>query len=121
MQNIPIQDFPKDTILVGDEISASLLAEVSQKHLQGIVSVKGSANSHVAILARAMGIPAVVGVSGLPAHMIEGKQIIVDGYHGEVITSPTAAMIALFRRLAKEEKELYAGLDELKDSQRTNA
>lgn len=110
-----IHAYPSDTILVGDEITASLLAEVSQKQLQGIVSLKGSANSHAVILARAMGIPAVVAVANLPLNLIEGKQIIVDGYHGEVITSPTSTMIADFSRLAKEEKELYAGLEELRE------
>ncbi len=111
----PPHAYPKDTILVGDEISASDLAEVPQGHLLGMVSLKGSANSHVAILARAIGIPAVMGVSGFPAHKCEQKQIIVDGYHGEVITSPTPTMIADFARLAAEEKELYAGLDELRE------
>ncbi|MCS5712555.1 phosphoenolpyruvate--protein phosphotransferase [Candidatus Berkiella aquae] len=107
--------YPHDTILVGDEISASDLAEVPQDHLLGIVSLKGSANSHVAILARAIGIPAVMGVAGFPAHKCDRKQIIVDGYHGEVFTSPTQAMISDFARLAAEEKELYAGLDELRE------
>ncbi|HRE30716.1 MAG TPA: PEP-utilizing enzyme, partial [Candidatus Berkiella sp.] len=98
-----------------DEISASDLAEVPQDHLLGIVSLKGSANSHVAILARAIGIPAVMGVAGFPAHKCDQKQIIVDGYHGEVFTSPTQAVISDFARLAAEEKELYAGLDELRE------
>lgn len=111
----PIQHYPEDTILVGDDISASFLAEISQNHLLGIVSVKGSANSHTAILARAMGIPAVMGVGGLPLYKIEGKRIIVDGYHGEVFTSPTPTMIENFSRLVKEEKALYEGLSVLRD------
>lgn len=114
-ESIPIQNYPTDTILIGDDISASFLAEVSQNHLLGVVSVKGSANSHVAILARAMGIPAVMGVAGLQLHRLEAKQVIIDGYHGEVLTSPTPAMILNFGRLAKEEKELYAGLSVLRD------
>lgn len=114
-ENLPIQAYPKDTILVGDEVSASALAEVPQGHLLGVVSTKGSANAHVAILARAIGIPAVMGVTGFPYHKLEGKQIIVDGYNGEVFTSPSSGMIADFYRLAQEEKELYAGLDELRE------
>ncbi|MBN9287688.1 MAG: phosphoenolpyruvate--protein phosphotransferase [Gammaproteobacteria bacterium 39-13] len=114
-ENHPVQAYPKNTILVGDEVSASALAEVPQGHLRGVVSAKGSANAHVAILARAMGIPAVMGVTGLPAHKLESKQIIVDGYNGEVFTSPSTGMIADFCRLAEEEKELYAGLDELRE------
>lgn len=114
-EHLPAQDFPKDTILVGEEVSASALAEVPQGKLLGVVCAKGSANAHVAILARAMGIPAVMGVSGLPAHKLENKKIIVDGYNGEIFTSPSTKMIGEFYRLAQEEKELYAGLDELKE------
>jgi phosphotransferase system enzyme I (PtsP) len=114
-ENLPIQSYPKDTILVGDEVSASALAEVPHGHLLGVVSAKGSANAHVAILARAIGIPAIMGVTGLPAHKLEGKKIIIDGYNGDVFTSPSKAMIADFYRLAVQEKELYAGLDELRE------
>ncbi|MBS0287186.1 MAG: phosphoenolpyruvate--protein phosphotransferase [Proteobacteria bacterium] len=114
-EHLPTQEFPSDTILVGDEVSASALAEVPQGKLQGVVSTKGSANAHVAILARAMGIPAVMAVSGLPPHKLEGKKIIVDGYNGEIFTSPSSKMISEFYRLAQEEKELYAGLDELRE------
>lgn len=112
---IPTQHYPQDTILIGDDISASFLAEIAQSHLVGIVSIKGSVNSHTAILARAMGIPAVMGVSGLPLYKLEGKRIIVDGYHGEIFTSPTSTMIENFSRLAKEEKALYEGLSVLRD------
>jgi phosphotransferase system enzyme I (PtsP) len=114
-ENPPPISYLKDTVLIGDEISASLLAEIPTGHLVGMVSTRGSANSHVAILARAMGIPAVMGVLGFPAHRFEGQQIIVDGYHGEIVTTPSAAMIADFSRLAEEEKELYAGLSVLRE------
>lgn len=114
-EHLTPQSYPKDTILVGDEVSASMLAEVPYGHLVGVVSGKGSANAHVAILARAIGIPAVMGVTGLYTHRIEGKKIIIDGYNGDVFTAPSATMINDFYRLAQEEKELYAGLDELRD------
>ena len=114
-ENPPPQTYLKDTILVGDEISASALAEIPPIYLKGMVSVKGSTNSHVAILARAMGIPAVMGIIGFPIHKLEDQKMIVDGYYGEVYTSPSPSMIMDFERLAEEEKELYAGLDQLRD------
>ncbi len=49
--------YPENTILVGDEISVSVLGEVPRERLGGLVSVRGSSTSHVAIVARAMGIP----------------------------------------------------------------
>ncbi len=93
-EQLTLQAYPKDTILVGDEVSASMLAEVPYGHLLGVVSGKGSANAHVAILARAIGIPAVMGVTSLYTHRLENKKIIIDGYNGEVFTTPTPMMIA---------------------------
>jgi phosphotransferase system enzyme I (PtsP) len=58
--------YPAQTILVAEELTASTLGEIPRDRLAGIVSMRGSANSHTAILARAMGIPAVVGVEDLP-------------------------------------------------------
>lgn len=109
------KSFPDQTILIGDDVTASMLAEVPQDSIVAVVSSKGSANSHVAILARAMGIPAVMGASGLPFHKLEGKTIIVDGYNGEIFTCPSLAMQQEFYRLAEEEKELYQGLAELRE------
>jgi phosphotransferase system enzyme I (PtsP) len=107
--------YPEQTILIGDNVTASMLAEVPQESLVAVVSAKGSANAHVAILARAMGVPAVMGASGLPIHKLEGKCIIVDGYNGEIFTSPSESMQQDFARLAEEEKELYQGLSELRE------
>lgn len=114
-ETVAEQVFPNQTILVGEEITASMLAEVPQQSMIAVVSAKGSANAHVAILARAMGIPAVMGASGLPLNHLDGKCIIVDGYNGEVFTSPSQAMQIEFARLAEEEKELYEGLSELRE------
>tara|TARA_R110002110_G_scaffold65206_1_gene179884 strand:- start:31125 stop:33395 length:2271 start_codon:yes stop_codon:yes gene_type:complete len=107
--------YPEQTILIGENVTASMLAEVPQESIVAVVSAKGSANAHVAILARAMGVPAVMGVSGLPTHKLEGKCIIVDGYNGEIFTSPSESMQQDFARLAEEEKELYQGLSELRE------
>lgn len=113
--NRPKQSYPKNTILVGEQVSASALAEVPAGHLAAIVSARGSANAHVAILARAMGIPAVMGVTGLPYYKLENTQIIVDGYTGDIFSRPSEKMINDFYRLAEEEKELSADLEALRD------
>ncbi|MGY2367186.1 PEP-utilizing enzyme, partial [Pseudomonas azotoformans] len=63
--------------------------EVPEGKLVGLVSVLGSGNSHVAILARAMGIPTVMGLVDLPYSKVDGIDMIVDGYHGEVYTNPS--------------------------------
>jgi phosphotransferase system enzyme I (PtsP) len=52
-----ITDYSTDTILVSEELTPAMLAEVPKDKLKGMISIKGSGNSHVAILARTMGIP----------------------------------------------------------------
>lgn len=107
--------YPDNAILVGDEISAMMLAEVPREKLAGIVSVRGSSLSHVAILAHAMGIPAVVGVEDLPVSRIERCELVVDGYRGRIYISPRPAVRYEYQRLAREEAQLTAGLEELRD------
>lgn len=81
-------EYPERTVLVGEEIPASILAEVPEARLAGIVSVSGSGNSHAAILARAMGVPTVMGVVDLPFAEIDGAEIVVDGHDGRVLVDP---------------------------------
>ncbi|OGT20514.1 MAG: phosphoenolpyruvate--protein phosphotransferase, partial [Gammaproteobacteria bacterium RBG_16_57_12] len=108
-------EYPGRTILVGEDISATLLAEVPPKYLAGVVSVRGSINSHVAILARALGVPAVMGVGDLPVARVDGRDLIIDGYLGRVYVEPPAPIQAEYQRLYEEERELSAGLRELRD------
>jgi len=103
------RNYPDKTVLIGEEITASMLAEVPASKIAGVVSVAGSRTSHVAILARAMGVPAVMGAD-IPVARIDGKDIIVDGYRGQVFIDPTKAILDEFSRLAQEEKELSADL-----------
>lgn len=108
-------DYPKRTILISDEVTAASLAEVPEGCLCGVVSAKGSNNSHVAILARALGVPTVMGVRGLNVEKLNRRAIIVDGYFGQVYVSPSRPLLAEFKRLAQEENELNASLCELRD------
>jgi phosphotransferase system enzyme I (PtsP) len=111
----PREEFPDNTILVGDELTPGMLAEVPKDKLAGIISVKGSANSHVAILARAMGLPTVMGAVDLPIERLEGQTIIADGFEGHVICHPGKEEISQYQKIAREEAALVVGLEELKD------
>ena len=107
--------YSEDTILVSEELTPVMLAEVPKNKLNGLISVKGSGNSHVAILARTMGIPTVMGAVDLPLNKLDGKQVIVDGYKGEVIGNPSDIVLTRYRNTIKEQDELIAGLEGLKD------
>ena len=113
-QDTKTQHYPFHTILVGKEVTASMLAEIPKKRLRAVVSVKGSSNSHVAILANALGIPAIMGVEALPLDVVAGKFMIVDGYTGRLFIDPHHALQKAYERLASEEQELQANLQELK-------
>lgn len=107
------QHFPRDTILVGEDLGVADIARVPRKRLLALVSGRGSVNSHLAILAEAMGIPTVMGVKDLPMALIDGGNLIVDGQQGAVITSPSRAQRDLYTRLKTEELSFTKELEQL--------
>jgi len=113
-QNTRIPEYPEQTVLVGEDVSAMQLAEVPLERLAGVVSASGSSFSHVAILARAMGVPAVMGVVGLPVARMDGLPLILDGYRGRVYVSPPESVRAEYERVAAEDRELSDELQALR-------
>lgn len=99
------------SILVADEVSAPMLAEFPRDKLKGIISIRGSNNSHAAILARAMGVPAVMGCQNVTPSLLEDKEILLDGYSGEVIVSPERNIKAEFIQLIEEESAIAEKID----------
>lgn len=107
--------YPDKTILVGADLTASMLAEVPRNRLAGLVSLKGSRNSHVAILARSMGVPTVMGAVDFPFTEIEGSDLVVDGYSGLVYYNPSIDLLASYEQVVEEEALVSRGLEMLKD------
>ncbi len=107
--------YAEKTILMGESISPTDLAEVPEGSLCGVISAKGSGNSHVAILARAMKVPTVMGVGEAPIHELLNKEIIIDGYFGQIYVEPSQSLRNEFERLIQEEKKIDAKLDEMRD------
>jgi len=107
--------YPDRTILIGEEITASMLGEVPEEKLAGIISVRGSRSSHMAILARAMGIPTILGVADFPFQQLDKQEVIIDGYSGKVHTSPSAALKKQYDGIIFEEKALSRYFDTQKD------
>lgn len=107
--------FPETAILVGEEITAAMLGEVPENQLAGLVSVKGSHNSHVAILARAMGIPTIIGAIDLPYTKLDGRELVLDGYNGVVYTDPSDELRKRYAAIYREDQEIVKGLEALKE------
>jgi phosphotransferase system enzyme I (PtsP) len=108
-------DFPEQTILVGDEVTATDLADVPIECLSGIVSAHGSSSSHVAILAHALGIPAVMGVPNLPVKQLDGVDLVVDGYNGSAFVNPDKSILNEYRQYLREEAAIEKDLLGLKN------
>ena len=108
-------NYPERTVLVSEELTPAMLGEVPKGQLVGLVSVKGSSNSHVAILARAMGVPTVMGLVDIPVNQLDGKELIVDGFEGQIFASPSADLRSYYQEICEEEDELIRGLEVLKD------
>ncbi len=102
--------YPAATILVGHVLAAVHLTEVPQGQLVGVVATTGSQNSHLAILARAMGIPAILGVKDLPLPDCDGKWLIMDGATGHVILEPNHEDLQAYRDLQQQEQAFAADL-----------
>lgn len=100
-----------DVVLVADEVTASMLAEIPRRYLKAIISIKGSVNSHAAIMARGLGIPAVLGVEDIPLLELTDKTVVVDGYSGSVLLSPPEAVLTEYKKLIVEEEELNSILE----------
>lgn len=81
---------PSDGVIVADDLGPADAAQLLRSSACGIAIDLGSATSHTAILARALDIPAVVGVGGLSRVVAEHDQIIIDGFRGEVVLWPNA-------------------------------
>jgi phosphotransferase system enzyme I (PtsP) len=107
--------YPDKTVLVSEELTPAMLGEVPKGQLVGLVSVKGSSNSHVAILARAMGVPTVMGMVDIPVNQLDGRELIVDGFEGQIFASPSADLMDYYQEICDEENELIRGLEALRD------
>jgi phosphotransferase system enzyme I (PtsP) len=108
-------DFPDQTILVGDEVTATDLADVPADCLSGIISAHGSSSSHVAILAHALGVPAVMGVPNLPIKQLDGVSLVVDGYNGSAFINPDKLILDEYNQYLKEEAAIEQDLIGLKN------
>lgn len=88
---------PEDAIIVAEELMASVAAELDFSRVRGIVSDAGGWTSHTAIIARGLGIPAVVGLRDFYRRARTGDEVVVDAREGVVILHPSAGTSALYR------------------------
>jgi phosphoenolpyruvate-protein phosphotransferase (PTS system enzyme I) len=97
-------------VLVGRDLTPSMTVQLDPSHVLGLATDAGTRTSHSAILARALGIPAVVGLGDLAVHIEEGDELVLDGRVGRVIVLPTEEERRIYRardvRVREWEQEL---------------
>lgn len=99
-------------ILAAEDLSPSETVQLDKSRILAFVTKYGSSNSHTAILARTMSIPALIGVDF--REEIDGVTAIVDGIKGEIIIEPDAETLSKYRTMQKEEAEKKKLLKEMK-------
>ncbi|MBO5938538.1 MAG: phosphoenolpyruvate--protein phosphotransferase [Clostridia bacterium] len=93
-------------IVCADDLAPSETMQLDRESVSAFITAEGSVNSHTAILARTMGIPAVVDVGEALLDAADGTEAIVDGFTGKIYLSPDEATLTQMR--AKREKDLHA-------------
>jgi len=88
----------RERVVVAAELTPSLTVDIDTDHLRGFVTEHGGATSHAAILARALGVPAVTGLPGIHSRVACGTELLVSGDTGEVFLWPRPETIARFQR-----------------------
>ena len=107
-----VSDVP--CIVAADDLAPSETVQLDKSLILGFITAGGSANSHTAILARTMGIPAIIGAGDALQAEMEGKYAIIDGQTGETVIEPDDAERERLLKKQAKEKALKELLDQLK-------
>lgn len=99
-----------NAIVVTHDLTPSLTMQFDRRAIAGIATDAGTRTSHVAILARSLGLPAVVGLIDATARLQSGERVILDGTNGRLVVKPTAAELAQFADRARREAAAQAEL-----------
>jgi phosphoenolpyruvate-protein phosphotransferase len=111
----PVFDVDEPVILVAPEILPSQALTYDRRYIAGILTERGGATGHAALLARALGIPAVSGLRGLLREVQTGELVVLDGREGHVYINPGPEVEAAYRKLQREYVDLSAKLIENRD------
>ena len=113
-QSADVMDLDEPVIVVADDLSPSETVQMDKEKILAFVTVHGSANSHTAILARMMNIPALIGVDMDLEALHTGTEATVDGFHGEFFVDPSEEVKERIQRKIEEEKEKQELLQQLR-------
>ncbi|MBN1419648.1 MAG: phosphoenolpyruvate--protein phosphotransferase [Planctomycetes bacterium] len=105
-----LRDLDREVVIIAHTLTPSQTATLDRDRVKGFATDVGGVTSHTAIMARALGIPAVVGLRTISQDVVTGDTVIVDGIRGVVIVSPDEATVEEFRLKEKTAREVYRAL-----------
>jgi len=104
--------FRENVTVVAHNLTPSQTASMAKEMVVGFAVDVGGRTSHTAILARALQVPAVVGLKDVSRKVVNGDILVIDGYTGEVIVNPDKKTLASYRRKARYSEKFYSQLQE---------
>ena len=114
-QRSALAGLDQPAIIVAHDLTPSQTASLDRKLIRGIATDIGGRTSHTAILAHALGIPAVVGLKDITKRTATGDTMILDGHRGHIILQPDAAQLLESRQEARAYREEEKALKKLRD------
>lgn len=102
---------PKGSIIVAEELTPADTAQLDPKRIGGFATVLGGAEGHTAIMARALGLPSVLGATNLLTVVRNGDAIIIDGDRGRIVINPKPSTIAVYERRHADNQEITKRLN----------
>ena len=105
----------RDVVVLSHDLTPSQTASMDRRHIMGLAIDAGGATSHTAIVARALGIPAVVGLNNITAEAAGSDVVIIDGNRGVVVVNPDPPTLAEYQQYARQQVEFIHSLDALRD------
>jgi phosphotransferase system enzyme I (PtsI) len=103
----------KGALVIADEITPADTALMDAERVGGFATEQGGAEGHTAIMARSMGLPAVLGAAGLTDEVHSGDQVIIDGSRGKIVVRPTAATLETYAKRREEFERAERSLSRL--------
>ncbi len=109
-----IGELPAGAVLIAEELSPADTAAIDPARIGGFATVFGGPESHTAIMARSLGLPAVLGIAGLINRVRADQTVIVDGGQGRVVIDPTPATVAAYEARQEALRAEQRGLQRLR-------
>ncbi len=104
VEEIDIANVEKGSILVACDFTPSMTSKINPKNVEGVIGEIGGVTSHSAIIARALGIPCILGVKDAASIIKSGDELVADAVKGEIIISPSADEKAEYSLLKEQEQ-----------------